>query len=178
MTRTKAVLLVSFVLVFVAGLAAGRLTARRRPRHRGRSWLTSELNLTPDQRDQMQEIWSEATRQPRAPREDWAQARRERDEAVRELLSDEQTEEYDRIIREREERRQAMADRRRKAFEDAVARTKEILTPEQRAKYDEIRSRMPERGRRGPFGPGMRGPRRPEPEPAEADPADEQDGPR
>jgi hypothetical protein len=50
-----------------------------------------------------------------------------------------------------------MADERRAAFEQAEARTKEILTPAQREKYEAMLSRMRESEARHPRRPGPPG---------------------
>ncbi|MCK4376518.1 MAG: periplasmic heavy metal sensor [Candidatus Brocadiae bacterium] len=170
MTKAKAVLLVCVVLVFAAGAAVGRLTARHRSHGGRRSWLTGQLDLTPEQGEKMREIWSEAMEPLANSREERQRVLRERDEAVRGLLDEDQVPEYDRIHEELAARLKEMGARRREAFEEAVARTREILTPDQRVKYDEMHSR----GRRGRFGPGRRGPDRAQSAPGPADPADTQ----
>jgi Spy/CpxP family protein refolding chaperone len=173
-------MVISLVVVFAAGLAVG-LAARRhqeeRPQgeRRRRSWLTDELNLTDEQRSQMQEIWSEAMRPPQDEFAQRGQIYDERDEAVRALLDEEQTAEYERIFQEADRKLAELGEARRKAFEQAVERTKEMLTPEQRAKYEEMLTRGPEpgRGRRGGHRRGgppgaRRGPDRPDPEAPQA----------
>ncbi len=176
MKKAKLLLTLSLVLTFAAGLALGCLLERGRgSRHRpGRrqSWLARELDLTPEQEQQMHAIWSEAMGQLGMPRGERRQAPRdEREQAIRDLLTDEQEVQYDRIQADFERSLAALADEGKQAFDRAVARTKEILTPEQRAKYEEMLGRMREHGRRGPPGPGMGPPgRRPRREPPEAGP--------
>jgi len=159
-TRTKIALLLSFALVFASGVVVGRLAWRRPPR-RHRSWLSDELNLTPEQREQMREIWSNAMR-GLAPQ--LGSRRRalseEQQQAIDELLNPEQLQEYKNILEEHERARRSLAEQREEAFRDAVERTKQILTPDQREKYEEMMSRMRERGPR--WGPpdGNRRPRR------------------
>lgn len=163
MTRTKIALLLSFALVFAAGVVVGRV-AWRRPPGRHRSWLSDELNLTAEQREQMREIWSETMRGPGAEHGGSRRALAEkREEAVRELLTAEQLEQYERIQQEHEQALRSLAEQREEAFHDAVERTKEMLTPEQRRKYEEMMERMRERGPRWGRPEGERRPRRPGP---------------
>lgn len=157
MSRTKAVIAVSFALVFAAGLAVGRLTAGVDTGRSGRSWLGRELELTAEQRQQMRRIWSEAMgglrgAEGQRPGEMFEERRR----AVRELLTERQLERYEEINAELERKRRQFAEQRREAFEEAIARTKEILTPEQRRKYEKLLERMRRHreDRRGPPGDG------------------------
>jgi len=139
-TKTRIVMLVSFAVVFAAGMAAGLLLARSaRPAHR-RSWLTSELDLTSEQREQMREIWSwPDPRSPmRSPFERRRAIREWRDEAVRALLTDEQKVRHDELMLQYERKLAELTEERRKAFEEKVERTKGILTESQRKKYEEL----------------------------------------
>jgi Spy/CpxP family protein refolding chaperone len=177
-TRTKIALLLSFAMVFAAGVVVGHLAWRRSPRDR-RSWLGEELNLTPEQREQMRQIWSEAMGGLGAER--WSRRRalaEEREQAIRELLSPEQLQEYEGILGEHERALQALAEEREKALKEAVERTKRILTPVQREEYEAMMDRVRERAaRRGRGEPGRRphrwGP--PGPPPPGAPPPGEQD---
>ena len=145
MSKTKAILLFCFASVFAAGVLVGavarRATAPRRERH---SWLSQELDLTPDQRDQMRDIWSDAMRGSREQQHQERRALREkRDQALQDLLSDEQKAEYEKILLKYEEGTKALDEVRKAAFDDAVQRTKAILNEEQRAKYEEMLKRGP-----------------------------------
>lgn len=140
-------LVLAFVATFAAGVATGFLASRTRRRPRGPSWLASELNLTNEQRDQMHRIWSEAMRA--AGSERWEQRKslvRERDDAIAALLTDEQQPPYNRILQDYEDKKAAMEGERKKRFEQAVEQTKQILTPEQAAKYEQLLKDPPDRG--------------------------------
>jgi len=174
--KAKLLLTLSLLLTFAAGLALGCLLergrgSRDRPGPR-RSWLTRELGLTPQQEQQMHAIWSENVGQLRRSRGErrralWEQRKR----AVRDLLSEEQQLQYDRLLADYEQKLAALEAEANESFDQAVARTKKILTPEQRAKYEELLGRMPEHGRRRSPRAGMGPPgRRPRPEPPEAGP--------
>ncbi len=68
------------------------------------------------------------------------------------MLTDEQLLRYDQIVQEYERELEELSQARRQRIEEAVERTKEILTPRQVEKYEELRKhmaeRMPGRGRR------------------------------
>jgi Spy/CpxP family protein refolding chaperone len=149
------ILIAAFLLIFAAGTAVGLLTFWPRPRAKRRTWLAEELNLTPRQREQMHEIWSQAMKASGEQRHaTWRELVKQRDEAIVALLTDEQRAQYEQIIQDYEGKLQEHHRQRRRAIEQAVERTKQILTPEQNKKYDELRKR------RGGWGPGRRGPRR------------------
>jgi len=150
MTRIKAILIVSFLVTFAAGAATGLLADRLDHRPPGPSWLEAELDLTSQQREQMHAIWSEVMgtmmRQHGEQRE---ALRQQRDQAIVALLTDEQRSRYDAILKEFAGKEEEMSQQRKQAFDEAVKRTKEILTPQQVAKYEELLKMQRERG----FGP-------------------------
>lgn len=143
-TRTKVILLVSFLLTFGAGTALGLLTSWPEDRSSGRSRLWSDLNLTDEQREQMREIWSDVMGRRRGERRALA---KERDEAVVALLTEEQLPQYERIMQEYRRKMEELSRERQRRVQEAVERTKRILTPEQAEKYEELRKLRRERGR-------------------------------
>lgn len=155
MTKTKMILLGSFLLAFAAGTALGLLVSRPdRPAH-GRSPL-AELNLTPAQREQMKKIWTEthgAASKPQGEARSAAAQRRE--QAIQALLSDEQKARYDAIQQEYSRKLEELSQERKKASDAAVERCKRLMSPEQAAKYDELIKKQRERGG-GMFGPRRR----------------------
>jgi len=99
-----------------------------------------------------------------------------RDERVAALLTEAQRPQYDGILLDYAAELDKLDQERKQAFEQAVERTKQILTPEQARKYAELLEERRKRGsgdRRGP--PWDR--RRPPPEGTEQ-PADERATPR
>jgi Spy/CpxP family protein refolding chaperone len=121
------------------------------PRDRGPGgWLAAELGLTPDQHKRLDDIWTDvAERGRRRDHEGRRRAMRaERDEAVAALIAPERWGQYEEIIGEFADRTAALDREFREDFEQAVERTKQILTPAQRAKYDTLL----ERHRWGPPG--------------------------
>jgi len=160
MTKTKLVLLVCFIATLAAGIAAGMAFSgpNRRPHPR-----PDPLNLSPEQREKMRQIWSSVESKSRAGREQMDALRKEREEAVIGLLNGEQKAQYDAIIKTHDEKMAALAAERRKAIEEAVQRTKEILNDEQRAKYDEMLKKRAGWGRRGRSNMGAPEPGGPKP---------------
>lgn len=150
MTRTRIALLLSFALVFAAGATLGRLTARTKHPPRRGSWLTEELDLSPQQQEQMRAIWSDVMGQVhRTHGEQRGMLATERDEALRQLLTDEQRQRYEQVLDEYERKLRLLSEQRGAAFQEGVARTKEMLTPDQREKYERMQENMREhRGRR------------------------------
>jgi Spy/CpxP family protein refolding chaperone len=180
MTKIKVLLMVAFVAVFAAGGAVGLSVSRAHHRPHGPSWLAAELGLSDAQREQMHQIWSETM--SNVFRNRWEQRRaiaEERDQAILDLLTDEQRTRYDAILEEYARKRKEMEAQREEAFKQAVERTKQILTPEQAAKYEELLKKRPERGpgdrrgrgdRRGPPpGPWSGKPPHPGPPPEDGD---------
>jgi Spy/CpxP family protein refolding chaperone len=169
---TRLVVVIGFLVSLAAGLAIG-LTTRAgvpKPEHkppgeRG-SWLAQQLDLTPEQREQLDAIWSETAR--RGGREQWqqrSQLRRERDDAIAALIPEDRRESYQQLLDDFAARSEAMEAQWRESFHAAVQRTREILTPQQLTKYEELMSRhSPGSGPGGPEGgpdlggrPGSRG---------------------
>lgn len=113
-----------------------------------------ELNLSPEQGEQMRDIWREAGRESRRNRFEHRRELRElRDSAVRQMLSPDQLEQFEDIQRSFELGAAELDGERERAIERAVERTKAILTPEQAARYENLRpkgdgaGRWPERRR-------------------------------
>lgn len=142
---TKTVVLVCFMVAFAAGLAVGFQTrgVAVEP-ERGRSkqcggWLSSELGLTPEQKEQLDRIWSETARH--GGRERMEQRRRlyrERDEAIAALIRPDDQPKYEEILKNHAERMAALDREWRESFHAAVEQTKQILTPEQRERYEKL----------------------------------------
>lgn len=175
---TKLVVFVGFFVAFAAGFTVG-LRPRpavppptTRPSRPG-GWLAAELKLTPEQQEQLDRIWEDTAFRGRHEREDQRRTLiRERDEAIVGLIRPEDKPKYEALMQDYAQRLDALEDEWKVAFQAAVERTKEILTPEQRAKYEAIRERHEsDRGRSDRWrrdregGPGRGRDRRPSPEP-------------
>jgi Spy/CpxP family protein refolding chaperone len=163
MNRTKAILVAAFLLAFAAGTSVGLFASKPPPPRRGgrESMLAKELNLSPEQQKQMHEVWSKVWGEgPRGREDRRAALAQERDQQIQGLLTEGQKAKYEAIQQDYSRKVESLAQERKRAFDEAfneaLERTeKEILTPEQAAKYKELMKRPPERGPGGP--PGMRG---------------------
>ena len=163
MIKTRVILAGSLSLVFAAGISLGLLVGRKpaaAPRPSPGSWLTQELNLSPEQREQMKKIWFESMgegfRRDSEQRRAFAQ---ERDQQIRDLLGPQQQQRYEAVQAQYAKRLEELSQQRKARFEEAVARTKKILTPEQVVKYDQMLKQQREHGPGGPG--GFRGRHRP-----------------
>lgn len=156
---TKLMVLLGFVVSFSAGVMVGVVSDRPPHKPGGKpdrdrtSWLVEQLKLTPEQARQMQEIWSElAKRGGREQGERRLQLRKQRDESIAALIPEERRGDYERILNDFAAANEAMENEWRSAYQAAVERTKAMLTPEQRERYEQVLSRQ---GWGGP-GPGPR----------------------
>jgi Spy/CpxP family protein refolding chaperone len=154
---TKLLLVVGFVIAFGAGMVVGpRVIHPAAPPPTSRpsgptGWLTTELNLSADQQEQLKKIWSETARRGNREQEERRrQYRRERDEAIAALIRPEDKGDYDQVLKTYSEKTAAMEQQWRNAFQASVEKTKQILTPVQRARYDELLKRGTDRGPGGP----------------------------
>ena len=149
MNKARVTIAVSFLLAFAAGTTVGILVGRSANIHGRSSWLARELALTAAQREQMREIWSELTgtmrRQQRQERE---VLQKEREDAVKALLTVDQQGRYEEVMQEYARKSATLSQERRKVFQEAVERTKLLLTESQRKKYDELLRKEPMRGQR------------------------------
>jgi Spy/CpxP family protein refolding chaperone len=180
---TKLVVALGFCIAFAAGMVVGMTQAKRamvattvnnppttqRGGHRGGSpggFLAAELNLTPQQQQQMERIWSETAQRNREESDKRRTTlRTQRDEAIAVLIGPELMGKYDEILKHYRDQ-QADLDREMRAnFESAVKQTEEILTPEQQSKYKALLSRHQFRGP----GPDRGGPDRGGPDRGERD---------
>lgn len=170
--KTRILVIAGFVVAFAAGWAVGMKwrgtdspSSTRSERHNG--WLAAELKLSPEQKEQLREIWSETARRGRRERMDRRrQATRERDEAIAALIRPEDKPRYEEILKQYAEQSGQQDREWRDAYQADVERTKQILTPEQRTRYEELLQRQewdrPSRDRhRGERESGKRNERRP-----------------
>lgn len=141
-----------FVVAFLAGLIVGltRLAPQApqaggdgdRPRDRG-SWLVEQLSLTPDQQQQMKAIWDEAAKSGHRQQRDQRRRMKETlDAEIAALIREEDRPRYEQLRADYDAKIAAMEAEWKRAFQNAVERTKAILTPEQREKYESILARQ------------------------------------
>ena len=159
-SKTRLTLVAAFVLALgggvVLGLAAGRrpaspVVAPPATQPGEHSWLADQLNLTPDQRERMKDIWSALLQGPaQTNRDRRRQVEKDRDDALLALLTPEQRAEYDRRMAGYAAQLADLGKERERLFHDAVEQTKLILNDSQRQRYDELlKAHDAERANRG-----------------------------
>ena len=162
MSKTKAAIVMAFVLALAAGAALGMLGSRSLPRHGGgESWLTNELQLSPEQQKKMNDIWTDLLKTKGHEFGDQMHAlQQQREAAIAKLLSDSQKADYQRINDEFAQRGRELWKQAEQQFNAAADRTRLILTDTQRPKYDALVEKFRADGASGNwvFGPGS-GPR-------------------
>lgn len=137
MTSLKLAIVIGFSLMFAAGLTIGRSHQPALSPRTNRSWLSSQLNLTPSQEQQMRQIWSEAAT-AQADNRQYRELDRQRSESIRALLTPEQRSQLDQINRDHDAQVAALNAQRDHIVQEANAKTREILDDQQRLKFDEI----------------------------------------
>jgi len=152
MTKTKRfeiILILVTVLSLGAGLMAGLLTSRlpASPATQpvptvsnplDHTPLVQELNLTAEQREQMKQIWESAKSGALRTYTDAENLQKDRDDAILQILSEEQKAQFQKIAKDYASRYSELQSSRNKVFDQAVAKTLELLNDTQRAKYREI----------------------------------------
>lgn len=140
-TRTTLVLVLMVVLAAGAGMVADKMISRPAPPQPGpvqRATLSQELALTADQQEKMRLIWEQARENARQYAEDARKFQHEYDDAVMHLLTPEQQARYKELSDQAKKRTDELEQRRKAAFEKAVADTDAILDEKQRAIYQQI----------------------------------------
>ena len=106
------------------------------------SVLVEELDLTPDQRHKIQQIWSEvADNHSPLPMAELEKADAERWQAIDQLLTPQQRTQYARIQQRFEARMQELDQGNRERVARAEEQTRRLLTPAQREKYQRLLAR-------------------------------------
>lgn len=149
---TKLLVLLGFIVAFGAGWVssgAWRLPHPGGPGERGPKdnnrggWLAQQLELTPEQQKQLDQIWSEVG--GRGRREDpskRSELRKERDAKILSLIHPEDRAAYDKAIKDYNDKNEGIEQEWKKTFQRAVEKTREMLTQTQREKYDKMMSRQ------------------------------------
>ena len=129
-------------LVFISGVAVGVVGRRALQPIRFRSVLVEELDLTPIQRYQLQRIWSDvAKNRTPVPMEELDKVDSERWKAIDDLLTPQQRIQYAQIQQRFESRMQGLDQGNRERVAAAEEQTRQLLTPEQREKYERLLAR-------------------------------------
>ena len=159
MSKSLLILIACFCLALAAGAAVGIVLDRFALRPHRRPPIVERLDLTAKQSEQMRAIWAPLSGPARwqGEREKREELRNKRDKAIRDLLNKEQSAKYGEVMKAYTQAATALEAEGRKAIDEAVEKTKTILTPEQRKTYEQIMKEGPRfAGRRG--GPGRRAP--------------------
>jgi Spy/CpxP family protein refolding chaperone len=150
-TRVQLLLIGLTVLALSAGVVAGMVASRVAPAKvestTPRTPLEDQLGLSPDQREQMRVIWEGVRWQAQHCFTDGEDLQHQRDAALVSLLTDDQKARYEKITADYAKKFAELSAQRDAAFNDAVARTKKILTETQQKKYDQLLANRVERPR-------------------------------
>jgi Spy/CpxP family protein refolding chaperone len=167
MAKARLILIAAFIVTLVAGGVAGYAIrslasqpgpfAGGGPRARQPRERFPDLKLTAEQAAKMDEIWT-ALRDFRRFREQRQALRKQAEEAVRAMLTEEQKVKYDAALKDHADKVAELGKAREKAFQEAVEKTKLILNAEQRSKYEEWLKTIREERRPGGPPTELKGP--------------------
>jgi hypothetical protein len=155
--RMQLLLIGLTVLALAAGVAAGMLASRgggassssssvggtpttgtTAPVIIDRTPLVQELQLSPEQRDRMREIWEAVRGDVHETFSDAQRLQRQREDALVALLTDEQKAQFEKISKDYADQFAELTRKRDKVFQQAVERTRGLLNDEQRRRYEQI----------------------------------------
>jgi hypothetical protein len=159
--HVRALILLCFVLTLAAGIAAGLTASRAQQKAPAaviatpapadpqassiQDYLSRQLGTTPQQSEQLMQVWSPYMAEYRSAREKRRAIEREKEEAFRALLTPEQQiPAYEKLQREFDARKDEASKARREHFAGAVERSRAILTPDQQSKFDQMLLRIPD----------------------------------
>lgn len=164
MTRTRLLILTCFAAAFAAGISGGLVIGRQPRKPPPPPFLVQQLDLTPEQAERVRDIWSKTYDSLRATLSAKREAlEQDREDAILAILTEDQLAFYQQVTAGYRAERDRLAEERKAAIEQAVERTKAVLTDEQKAKYEAL---LAEREKQGGsrWGRGHRfGPRDPRP---------------
>lgn len=141
---SRCIVVIAFGLALVGGAAAGMLAMRLFPtgapsQSVPSASLSDELQLTPTQRNQIRAIWEPLQSAATSAVADAQRLAQRRDDRIRDLLSTpEQQKAYAQINQQYQDEYAALKARNDRALHDAIERTRKLLDPSQRQKYDVI----------------------------------------
>lgn len=162
MKRAQVIIALTFVGIFGAGVVSALVANRYTDSFRGKpqdrrgptSFMAERLGLTPEQHEKMREIWSSAREQMGQQNGGRRALQQQRDEELLALLSPDQKKQLDAINARHDARMAELREAGDKLMRLAEQKTRDILTPEQRLKYDEF---LKERASNDRGGGGDRG---------------------
>lgn len=134
--------LAAICLVFASGVGVGVVGRRAFQPIKFQSVLVEELDLTPDQRHKIQQIWSKvAENHSPVPMSQLEKADAERWQAIDQLLTPQQRTQFALIQQRLEARMQELDGGNRAQVAQAEEQTRQLLTPAQREKYERLLAR-------------------------------------
>lgn len=141
--KTKAIVAIGFAAALVGGGAAGLLASRYvHPASTAlmpaEASLSTELQLTKEQQSQIRQIWEQVRDLNQNSYNDGEALNQWRNDQTVKLLNPAQLKEFQKVNSEYQDRYTAMTAKRQLAFDQAVAKTKQLLNNEQRKLYDQI----------------------------------------
>ena len=156
-SRSNTILIATFVLVMSAGVVVGRLWTRLPAVSAGHdhspSWLADQMNLSTEQRQQMDAIWSDTKQEIHATFDRQHELDRQRDAAVLALLTPQQKTAYDKIKADHTAGRAELDKQRESLVHEANDRSKALLSDDQKSRWDALSKEMPVPWKHGPHGP-------------------------
>jgi Spy/CpxP family protein refolding chaperone len=167
MSRSKIILLATFFMVLSAGMVLGRLwatlpvmtvtpPAATQPSPHGsvrQPWWAAQLNLTTQQRQQMDAIWTKTKPLVDETFDRRRQLDTKREDAIEDLLGATQYAAYEKICKDFSDQRLEIENERGKLIKDAEDQTKALLSDSQ---LKELEALGPHEGH-GPRGSGGQG---------------------
>ena len=137
--RFRIIVTVVFGLALIAGAAAGVLATRfSSPTVVPGVSTLDDLQLSPQQRDQMKQIWEKVRDTSDDLYNQALQLQHEHDEKIQKLLNPEQRKEFDQIYKEDMDTYSKLMAQRQVIVKKAIEETKNLLSSDQRQKYDQI----------------------------------------
>lgn len=172
----RAIFTLAFALALAAGAAAGVLATRfiaipttpPPPSSTASSPTFEDLDLKPDQREQVRRIWEAVKLKSDQSYREAQKGQKELEQKVFDMLTTEQKARYQEIYQAYQDQFTRLAAERDAAVKKAIEQTKTLLSSTQREKYDAIlKSRLGREGEPGrPPGLSQDGPNSPATRPA------------
>lgn len=139
-----------FVMALAGGVGVGVVLARHNwlktaspAAAADRSSLAEELQLSPEQSEQMRRIWEGARERSKTYYDEVKKLQKGRDDEMVALLNVEQKARFEKIAHDYADRFSEAVSRREAVFDDAVQQTRKLLNTGQRERYEQIlRSRV------------------------------------
>ena len=160
MRRSTLILSTAAVLVLSAGLVVGRLSTMLKPpappQDHNRGWFQDTLGLSAEQRKNMDGVWADVKQQVDKINDRRHATDKDRDTAVRALLTPEQLAAYDKIFADTHAKHLELDKERETLFHTANDKSRALLTTDQQVKWDAMQKDMHDHDHRGPGG-RMRG---------------------